>query len=152
MENSFRDEKSLFNLQVDEVSKSHLREAARWGTFLSIMAFIGMGLLLLMFTIAGAQMATLSGGNNLYNMLGVTGTILYFAVIIGIYIYPVYALLRFSTNIKAGINTADQQRFNKGLAYLKGMFKYMGILTIIMLALSVLIIVVAIFAAAAFSN
>lgn len=152
MENSFRDDKSLFNLQVDETSKAHLREAARWGTFLAIMAFIGMGLALVMFTVAGAQMATMGGRNSLYDVLGVTGTILYFAFIIGIYFYPVYALLRFSSNIKAAVNTADQERFNKGLAYLKGMFKYMGILTIIMLGLSILVVVVAIFAAAAFSN
>jgi hypothetical protein len=152
MENSFREEKGIFNLQVDEVSKAHLKEAARWGTFLSIMSFIGMALFIIVFTAAGAQLSTMSGGTSLYSLLGATGMLLYVVFIVGIYFYPVYALFKFSTNIKAGVNTSDQARFNKGLAYLKGMFKYMGILIIIMLALSVLVFIVAIIAAMAFSS
>lgn len=153
MENSFRDEtKSIFNLQVDETAKGHLREAGRWGLFLAIMSFIGMGLFIIVFTAAGAQLATMSGGTSLYQLLGATGTILYFIFIVGIYFYPVYALLKFSTNIKAGVNIPDQARFNKAVAYLKSMFKYMGILIIIMLSLSVLVVIIAIFAAAAFSS
>ena len=37
MENSFRDEKNIFGLQIDEVAKSNMLETARWTKFLGIV-------------------------------------------------------------------------------------------------------------------
>ena len=142
MENSFReDSKSLFNLQVDETSKSHLLEAARWVKFLTIVSLIGMGLMLLIFIFAGAAVSSAYGNNSGMGALGAAGMIIMFIFIFAIYFYPIYAMLKFAYQVKAGLLTANQEQFNSGLGYLKGAFKYMGILMIIVLGLYALMFI-----------
>jgi hypothetical protein len=144
MENSFRDEKSIFNLQVDEVAKSYLLETTKWTKFLTVVSLVMMGLVLLAFIFAGAAMSTVSssyGGAAGMGALGATGMIILFIFVFALYFYPIYAMLKFSNLTKAGILSADQQRFNEGLGYLKGAFKYMGILMIIVLAFYALIFI-----------
>lgn len=136
MENSFREEsKSIFNLQVDETSKSHLLEAAKWVKFLTIVSIIGMGLMLLFMIFAGAAMSSAYSGSAGMGALGATGMIIVFIFIFAIYFYPIYAMLKFANLTKAGLLTSNQEQFNAGLGYLKGAFKYMGILMIIILGL-----------------
>lgn len=144
MENSYRDEnKSIFNLQVDEVSKSYLLEAAKWVKFLVIVSLISMGLLLLLFIFAGAAMTSMSsayGGGGM-GALGATGMIFMMVLVLGIYFYPIYAMLKFANLTKAGLMSVNQQQFNEGLGYFKGAMKYMGILTIIGLSLYLLMFI-----------
>lgn len=147
MENSFRDEKNIFNLQVDEVSKSYLLETAKWGKFLAVLSLIVMGLVLLLFVFAGAAMTSMSsayGNNSGMAALGATGMIMMMLIAFAIYFYPIYALIKFANLIKPAIHTGNQQQFNEALGYLKGMFKYIGILTIIVLCLYALVFIFAI--------
>jgi hypothetical protein len=141
MENSFREEKGIFNLQVDDFSKSYLLEAARWAKFLSIMGFIGIGFMILGGLFGGMMMTSFSGGSAM-GALGGTGILLLYVLIAAIYIYPILALYRFSSNIKPAILSSNQEQFNTALRNLKGMFKFLGIFTIIFLALYVLFIIV----------
>jgi hypothetical protein len=75
---------------------------------------------------------------------GTAGTILYVLLIVAIEFYPIYALLKFSNQIKPALHTSNQEQFNSALGHLKGMFKYIGIIAIIILSLYAIGIIFAI--------
>jgi hypothetical protein len=68
-------------------------------------------------------------------------TFLTYVTISLLYFYPIWALFKFSALSKQSIATQNQHLFNEGLRYLKNMFKYMGIVTIIGFVLVGLLIV-----------
>lgn len=141
MENSFREEKSIFNLQVDEVSKSYLLEGARWAKFLAIIGFISIGLMVIFGLIGAVAMTSYSSSSPL-GFLGGTGILLLYVLLAAIYFYPIFALFKFSSNIKPAILSSNQAQFNTALRYLKSLFKFLGIFTIIFIALYILFIVI----------
>lgn len=136
MENYNYNKSDIFNLEVDEYGKSTFLEMTRWTKFLAILGFVMIGLLVL-FGVGMAMMAgTLSQLSNSPMPAGggmafMIGTLF----IVGIYIYPIYALLKYSTGMKLAMNTNSKEQFNSAIGYLKNMFKYMGILAIIILSL-----------------
>lgn len=119
---NFKENQELFGLNVDETSKAHLLETVRWGKFVGIMFAIFIVLCTLMVCVTmldNPVLPPLSG--------------LLFAVIcVGVNFYPLFALLKFSALAKNGVVTENQQQFNSALRYLKNLFKYIGIATIVM--------------------
>ena len=131
---------------LDERSKAYLLETTRWTKFLAIMGFIFIGLMIiiaLIFLVAGSALSAYAGGG--LALLGATGGSIFMLIMIGLYVYPVYALWKFSTNMKSGINTANQEQIVEGFRYQKNMYRYMGILMIIVLAFYLLSIIASIF-------
>jgi len=61
-----------------------------------------------------------------------------------IYYFPVTYLYNFSNKIKQGIMNLNQQAMTDGFGNLKSMFKFMGILTIVMLSIYALVLVIAV--------
>jgi hypothetical protein len=122
----------IFKLEVDITAKSYMLETARWAKFLAILGFIFMGLGLIFVIFMGSFMTSLGG---LYGAMSSSILIVYMLLFIGLYFYPVYALLKFSSLVKPALQTANQQQFNEALKYLKNMYKYIGILMIVILAL-----------------
>ena len=133
---------SIFRLGIDPSSKAHLAEAARWARFLAIVGFIMCGLIVLLGVFAGSIFSSFSGrlgsdfggasemGGGLRAMLSVIyilGALLYF--------FPCLFLFRFANLMKAAIATDEQENLNKSFQNLKVMFRYVGILTIIVLTL-----------------
>jgi hypothetical protein len=57
-----------------------------------------------------------------------------YILVVCLYFYPVFALLKFSNLIKPAVQAANKEQFNNAFRYLKNMFKYIGILTIIFLS------------------
>ena len=143
MENSFRDEQPLFQLKLDDNVKAHMQEAARWGKFLAIVGFIIIGIMVIGGIFVGIAVSAVSsvygsGGNAALGLLGGTGLALIYILLAAIYFYPVYALLKFSSLSKAGLNENNQEKFTRSFSYLKGMFRYCGILVIVVIALYLL--------------
>ncbi len=131
---------------LDEQSKAYLLETTRWTKFLAIMGFIFIGLLIIValaFLVAGSALSAYSSSG--LALLGATGGSIFFLVIIALYVYPVYALWKFSTNMKSGINMANQEQIIEGFRYQKNMYRFMGILMIIVLAFYLLGIISSIF-------
>ena len=147
MENSFRDEKNIFGLQIDEVAKSNMLETARWTKFLGIVYIIFLALFLLAMLFMGAAFSSLGGSSGLA-ALGTVGMVLYMLIMIALVIYPIYALMKYSNTIKPALLTGNQQQFNEATGSMKGFFKYIGILVIVVLGLYALVIVFAILGAA----
>ncbi len=120
---------------LDERSRAYLLETTRWTKFLSILGFIVIGLMfigMLIMLVAGSAVTAYSGSSAAFG--GMVGGTLVFIVIIALYVYPIYALWKFGTNMKSGINTNNQEQIIEGFRYQKNMYRFMGILTIIVLA------------------
>jgi hypothetical protein len=140
---------NLFDLQVDQHSSAFLKEAARWGKFLSIVGFIFCGIILLVALFAGSYLAgTLGRATGEHGMVG--GAFIS-AIYIGVallYFFPCLYLYNFSSKMQVALRSNDQQMLNASLKNLKSCFKFLGILTIITISVYVLAIFVGIFSAA----
>jgi len=143
----------IFSLEIDGDAKSNFLDMARWTKFLAILGLVVLGLILclgIFLSLFLTNFAEAYGGPSasaIANMgaIGPVAVIFFFLVIIGFNIYPIYALLKYSTCIKIAINTDNKEQFNRAIKYLKWMFKYIGILAIVMLVIYGLEVVFAIF-------
>lgn len=158
MENEFSTSNSMFNLSIDEGNRSNLAEAARWGRFLSILGFIMCGLIVLIGVFAGSFLAMFMSRPEFEDMesgampAGMGGLMLIIYIIIAvIYFFPCLFLFRFSNQMKAALASNDQEALNSSFQNLKSMFKYLGILAIIFLALYGIVFLIGLVGAAAFS-
>ena|SRR5688572_23827146 len=140
-------ENSLFGFGIDQTSKTHLWEAAKWARFLAIVGFIMCGLLVILGIFAGSFFSSMS---NRYDDYGegadAFGTgmrlfmILIYLGIAVIYFFPCLFLLRFANLMRNALNTDDQATLNTSFQNLKIMFRYVGIVTIIGISFYILMI------------
>ena len=149
-------DKSIFGLGIDPSSKAHLAEAARWARFLAIVGFIMCGLIVLIGIFAASFSTSFSskfgnefgGATSMGSGMGSLMTVLYIGIAI-LYFFPCLFLFRFANLMKAALATEEQDNLNKSFQNLKVMFRYVGIITIIVLAIYLIGILVAIIGAAA---
>ena len=117
-----------------------LRSTAKWGRFLSILGMIMVGLMVLMSLFAGtfmAAMMSMGGGMNgaPVGMLTTTYTVI-FLITAAIYFVPSLLLYQFSTRTLRALDGGfDQAQFSNGLQAHRRMYKFMGVLMIIVLGL-----------------
>lgn len=128
----------LFEIHVNHESRGYFYEMAKWCKFLSIVGFIGIGLMV----VGGLTLGMLSKNSLVSYMPSATLFVSLFYVIFALlYFYPIFCMYKFSTLMKKGLNENNQTMFNEGLSNLKAMFKFMGILTIVMLVAYALFII-----------
>ena len=136
----------LFGLNIDETIKSHLNEAARWGKFLAVMGFIVCALIL----IGGIFLATSINNVPAYNRfyerdtapgLGTAAIIVYVLVAV-LYFFPCLFLLRFSDKMKIALRSNDPANLTISFQNLKILFRYVGILTIIVISIYLLAFII----------
>ena len=136
-----------FSLKIDNGNKGYLIEASKWGKFLSVLGFIVISIIVL------CGLAFLLMGNSLYSsevntdlqsldLSGSTGIVagLYFFVIALVYFFPCLFLYKFSSKMQLAIKTDDQVMLNSSFENLKSLFKFLGIITIIILSIWVIAI------------
>ena len=123
-------------MMITEEIKSYILETAKWAKFLSIVGFVGIGLIVivgLVMLIVGSEME--SFGNT-----SATGLVIVIYFIIAVlYFLPVYYLYNFAKHIRYGLRSEDQYSLTTGFENLKSHYKYVGIMMIIVLSLYVLI-------------
>lgn len=147
---------SLFGINVDQIARTHLSETAKWAKFLSIMGFIICALIVLIGIFFGSFFSMFSSryGSNPYDELPVSSTgfgatmAIAYVIIALIYFFPCLFLFRFATKMKAALAANNQEVLNTSLQNLKATFRYVGIITIIMLAFWVLALLVGLLGAA----
>ncbi len=136
----------LFGLAIDPIIKTHLSETARWGKFLAIVGFIMCGLII----VGGITLATTVGnmertyGSDIGPSFGRTfgpAFIVVYIIIAIIYFFPCLFLLRFSNKMKTALAADSQADLTLSFQNLKILFRYVGILTIILLAIYLLAII-----------
>jgi len=130
-------------LRIDRISKEFLAETAKWANFLSILGFIGLGLMVLvslfMFVI-GTSSSFMPLGNGIF--VGI-----FYILIAGFYFVPINYLYKFSSNMKNALRTNNQASLTTSFEYIKSHYKFIGILTIVIMGIYILMILWGMFAA-----
>lgn len=125
----------------NEKIEAYLKETAQWGKFLAIMGYVLMGILVL---VALAMMVGMSAfskatGHGIFSVL--LGMI--YILLAGVYFVPITYLYRFSTQVKQAVENNNEEEYTTAFQNLKSLFKFLGIFTIVMLALYAVALVVA---------
>ena len=118
-------------LEIDISAFQLLREIAKWGRFLAIAGYIGLAFLLLLGLISGVLIANSQFHEGIF-------VIIFYSIFVAVYIFPVYYLHRFSTNMTIALDKNDSSKLTESLVFLKSHYKFLGILTLILLTLYVL--------------
>lgn len=136
METTSTTENSQLVLTEDAVA--FLKETSKWAYFLSIMGFIGIGLIVLLAIFAGFVFSKLqsTGLGNTSNPIFESGLIsfIYLAVAL-LYFFPVYYLFQFSSKAKNALAENNNEQLCLSFEYLKSHYKYLGVFTVIVLLL-----------------
>jgi len=144
-------ETSLFGFGIDQSSRAHLAEAAKWAKFLAIVGFVMCGLIIVLSFFIGALFSTSMsryGDSAAFGSgFGIIMTIVYLSFGV-LYFFPCLFLFRFANNMIVALNSNEQITLNRSFQNLKIMFRYVGILTIIVLALYIIAFVFGILGAA----
>jgi len=141
---------SLFGLSIDPISKGHLGEAARWAKFLAIIGFIGCALIVLAGIFAGSifeMYGTRYEGFDRDTRVSTKGlgavAAVFYVLLALLYFFPCLFLFNFASKMKSALLSNDQEILNSSFQNLKKTFRYVGILTIILLSLYLIILVFA---------
>lgn len=133
-------------LHITLEGKELLREAGKWAKFISIIGFIGIGLMVILSFFMGTIMsiANYAGGGG-SPLPGWAFTIIYLALAV-LYAFPVYYLYQFSNNVKKALEMDNTGFLTNSFNYLKSHYKFIGILTIILMAIYAFFLVILLFA------
>lgn len=141
MENNYYENESRKDLQVSDVVKDYLLETAKWAKLISIVGFVGLGMMVLMGLFMGTIMGSLSTmAPEEVGMMPAMGGGFFAIIYIGmalLYFFPIKYLYDFSSKVKKSIQITDQNLFNEAMMKLKSHYKFIGILMLIMIILYV---------------
>jgi hypothetical protein len=142
-------EQSLFELQVDHEVSGHLTQTAKWAKFLSIVGFIGCGIMIIAVVFLGTLLSTFSplGASGIVTGGGFMQVGLLLAMM-ALYFFPCLFLFNFSNKMLRAIRDNDQYSLVASFRQLKLCFKFIGILTIVFLSIYVMVLLVAMIFAA----
>ena len=129
--------KELEQLTITSGAKGFLTETSKWCKFLSILGFVGLGLLLLSSFFIYTIYSNMSQASAMPFNLGIVMTIVY-VLIIAIYIFPIYYLYQFSVQLKKALISKDDETLASAFEMLKSHYKFTGVFSIIMLSIYVL--------------
>ena len=127
------------NLVIDWRSKEFLKETAKWTKFLAILGFVGIGLMVLgSLVLLFAPSSLMSNGD--FPFGGKIFMMLLYLAFAVLYYFPISYLYQFSENTKKAIENNDSNAIRDAFEFLKSHYKFMGILTIILLSFYAIII------------
>jgi len=138
---------SLFGLTLDPAAKSHLHDAARWAKLWAIVGFV-MCALILAFAIYAATSHSVVTANSRYegfdNDMQVdrnavrVGVGIFYTIVAVVSFFPYLFLFQFASKVKSALSSDDQQSLTSSFQSLKKTFRYLSILTIVLLILILL--------------
>jgi uncharacterized membrane protein YjgN (DUF898 family) len=130
------DNLSVDQLVINDQTRSYLKETARWAKFLAIVGFVFIGLMALMgffFASAFSSMAALGSEASELPIPSTMPFVFIYFVILLLYIMPTLYLYRFADRLQTSLKNNSQSDVNAAFENLKSLFKFVGILTVIMI-------------------
>ena len=125
------------DLVINSISQDNLNASAKWGKFLSIVGFVFIGLMVIGGLVMQAFMPSFGSYGYGSPFLKYIGTVY---LILGIILFfPCLYLLKFSNKILEAIRTSNQESLDNAFVNLKAMFKFYGVVTIVVLGFYALI-------------
>ena len=131
-------------LVVTEEIRSYIYETAKWATFLAIVGFVLSGIMVLCAFLFGAlissnpQFAAMAGELAKAGSAVLTVVFLMYAFAI---FYPSLLMFKYASKAKLGILFGEQASLNEAMGKMKSLFKYWGVVTIVIMSLYIITIV-----------
>jgi hypothetical protein len=128
----------------------HISQTARWAQFLAIIGFVLATLIVVAGLFMGSFMSIfreMSGNTQMPHMPFMALSVVY-VIMGGIYFIPSWFLYKFSTETRKALLGTDEGILTEAFSNLRRTFKFLGIMTIIVLGLYALVIVALIIGAA----
>ena len=121
-------------LVIDVVSKTYLNEIRKWAKFLSIIGFIGIGLMVILSISMGFFVSNTFGGMEESPLSSGLFGIVYLLMAV-LYFFPLYYMYKFSHNMKHALSNDSSENMVEAFKYLKSQFKFFGVYTIVFIAI-----------------
>ena len=140
-------EQETGTLEVTENSKKYLKIASSWSKFMAILKFVAIGFMILTALVllaAGSAMESYAGKSIPSFALG-----LCYLVAAIVAFFPARFLYLFSQKAANALAINDTLEIEKAFKNLKSYWKFTGIMTIIILALSITVVPIIVIVAAA---
>lgn len=137
---------NFFSIAFDASTRANLKQAAVWAKVISLSAFIGYAIALVVAIFGQQEFVTDTAGFQVGNLLraGSLAGVLITIIIGGLINYFLY---RFATATAKGMDAMDSTRTNQGFDSLRIYFKIYGIILIIVFAIALLFILIVIIGA-----
>lgn len=136
-------------LVIDNYSRTNLATTATWAQILAIIGFIGIGFIVLSGFLNFYTLNFLDNDlpSNELSRIGTTNVFSFIKVILPFFyimtavliFYPTYKLYEFSKFTKSAIRNNNQKELTLAFESQKIYFKFMGILSLIFISISVLV-------------
>ena len=135
----------LEELKLTSAAKRFLSETASWCKFISILGFIGIGIMVIFSFFTETIFNNTPQAQALPFDLGnvMTGVYLVLALV---YLFPILYLFQFSTKMKKALQSKDDDVLALAFEKLKSHYKFIGVFSIILISLYILGIIGAIVA------
>ncbi|WP_426278519.1 DUF5362 family protein [Chryseobacterium sp. S-02] len=127
-------------LRIDRISKEFLAETAKWATFLAILGFIGIALMVVAALFMLVLGASASSSASFAPLGGGAFLSIFYFIVAGFYFVPINYLYKFGSNMKNALRTNNQASLTTSFEYIKSHYKFIGILTIVMIGFYILMI------------
>ncbi|MGL2963491.1 DUF5362 family protein [Flavobacterium sp. RSB2_4_14] len=128
-------------MQLESAAKDYLRESAKWSMFLAILGFIGIGFLALLAIIMTFTMSMLPETPGPFGAIKGFISIIYLVFAI-LYLFPIYYLFKYADNTKKALNSGNTELLTSAFCNLKSHHKFLGIASIIIIALYIVAAIV----------
>jgi hypothetical protein len=132
-------------LYISGQSSSFLKETAGWAKFLAILGFIFIGFMVIVGLSAGVFMSAFSSAAGEDMPFPPAFLSILYLAMAAFYFFPVLYLFRFSTYMQRALKTTDQNSLDEAFSNIKSHYKFVGILSIVILGFYVLALVILMF-------
>ena len=128
--------------QLTSESIAYLHKAAKWGKFISLLGFIMTSLMI----VAGILMSFVLNSVHINEMAPLNSPFsakilsIFYVSVAAIFLIPVSFLHAFSNNAIKAVNQGNTDKMTTSLRNLKNLFVFLGISTLVILALYVIIL------------
>ena len=126
-------------LSLSSEARDILESTRKWTKFLAILGFVFEGFIILGALSVGTLLNSIPTGA-MYAGSSAFITVFYLIYAIVLF-FPIFYLFRFSTNLGTALKNGDGDDLTRAFSNLKAHYKFLGILSIIFIALFVVTIV-----------
>ncbi len=143
LEQNSNEKQSTNYLLVDE-SVNYLNQTRKWTMFLSVLGFVGIGFLILagfIMMFMGTAMSQQIPSSVPFNF-GYLGVI--YLVLGAVYFIPIYYLFTFSNKMRNALYANDMDILTSAFKYLRNYYRFIGVVTIVLISLYILIMIAAV--------
>jgi hypothetical protein len=125
----------VFKIGLTEEAIDHLQKLSKWASFLSILGFIYLALIILLGFISVFVTNSFGWESETGGALFLLIAVMLYLLIAIVYFFPILYLYKFSLYAKQSIRTSGTPELTVALKYLRNHYSYIGVLTIVLIAL-----------------